>query len=172
MKRKISILVSLIFLVINVGCTAQEESETWEVSSTFKINVSFNDGTDGEYLLIGEEEKVGFLVGSGEKGEAVASPIKANKGSKYMWHFWGDEENISGDFKVVGTNEKGEEHPVLLTGTNEKVWKYPDISVSPNNGADSHIPSGMVFPTSGLWKLEVYFDEKLFGEIVINVEKS
>ena len=116
-------------------------------------------------MLIGEEGKVGFLVGSGKKGEVVGTPIIANEINKYMWHFWGEEETINGDFKVVGTNEDGEEHPVLVIA-NEEVWEYP------NNGADSHIPSNMVFSTSRLWKLETYFNEDLFGEIVINVEDS
>lgn len=28
----------------------------------------------------------------------------------------------------------------------------------------------MLFPTSGIWKLAVYFDEELFDELVINVQ--
>ena len=58
--------------------------------------------------MIGEEGKVGLLVGAGKKGEVVGTPIRANEVNKYMWHFWGEEETIKGDFKVVGTNEDGE----------------------------------------------------------------
>ena len=65
----------------------------------------------------------------------------------------------------------GKEYPVLVTA-NEEVWEYPNNGVSPNNGADFHIPSNMMFSTTGLWKLEIYFNEELFGEIVINVENS
>ena len=43
-------------------------------------------------------------------------------------------------------------------------YNYNNTSISHNNGADSHIPSNMVFPTSGLWKLEIYFNEKLFWD--------
>lgn len=172
MKNKIVMLISLLFLMTLVGCENIDKNETWKVSPTFSLPVTFGDGTEGEYLLIGEEGKVGFLVGSGKKGEAVEVPIIANEGSKYMWHFWGKEDELIGDFKVVGTDKEGKEHPVLVSG-NDTVWQYSNNnSISPNNGADSHIPSGMVFPTSGLWKLEIYFNEKLFGEIVINVEDS
>jgi len=164
-------LISVLFLMTLVGCNNIDKKETREVSSTFSLPVTFGDGTEGEYLLIGEEEKVGFLIGSGKKGEAVEMPIISNEVNKYMWHFWGDKDSISGDFKVVGTDKEGKEHPVLVIG-NDTVWQYSNISISPNNGADSHIPSNMVFPISGLWKLEIYFNEKLFGEIVINVEES
>lgn len=88
-----------------------------------------------------------------------------------MWHFWGEEDKISGDFKVVGIDKDGKEHPVLLSGNNT-VWQYSNVSISPNNGADSHIPSSMMFPTSGLWKLKIYFNDQLFEELVINGEES
>ncbi|MCG7346451.1 DUF4871 domain-containing protein [Sporosarcina sp. ACRSL] len=172
--KKWFVFVSFLFLFTLFGCEAMEgkteKKETWEVSSIFKLPVTFGDGTEGEYLLIGEEGKVGFLVGSGEKGEAEAEPIIANQANKYMWHFWGDEDDLSGDFKVIGVNEEGEDHPVLLRG-DKIVWEYLGSTVSPHNGADSHIPSNMVFPSSGLWKLMIYFDEELFGEIVISVEE-
>ena len=166
MRNKLMLLISFVLLAILVGC---ENSETLEVNSTFALPVTLSDGTDGEYLLLGKEGKIGFLVGTGKKGEAVAEPIIANQANKYMWHLWGNPEIISGDFKVVGTDAKGKEQPVLLMD-NKTVWQYSDISVSPNNGADSHIPSQMLFPTSGIWKLAVYFDEELFDELVINVQ--
>lgn len=155
-----------------VGCEKNEKKEKWQVSPTFTLPVTFADGTEGEYLLIGKEGKVGFLIGSGKKGNPVSLPIIANKANKYMWHFWGDKDTIGGDFKVVGIDEQGEKHKVLLSG-NYKIWSYPSNgSVAPNNGADNHAPSEMVFPTSGLWKLKIYFNEKFFDEIVINVKES
>ncbi|PJO43491.1 hypothetical protein [Lysinibacillus xylanilyticus] len=75
---------------------------------------------------------------------------------------------ISGDFKVVGIKEEGEEHPILVV-SNNKVWEYPKLNISPINGADSHTTSHMVFPTSGLWKLKIYFTEVFFDEIVATV---
>lgn len=172
MRNIILIVISFVFLGTTVGCESIEKKESWTVCSTFTLPVTFGDGTEGEYLLIGKEGKVGFLVGSGKKGEAVALPMIANKVNKYMWHFWGDKNTLSGDFKVVGIDEKGKEHRVLIVG-NDKVWGYAsDGSISPINGADSHYPANMVFPTSGLWKLAIYFNEKLFDEIVIKVEDS
>ncbi|ETT80727.1 DUF4871 domain-containing protein [Viridibacillus sp. FSL R5-0477] len=163
------IAIFITFQVIPSHIAKQISNNVQKIAQS--VEVTFGDGTKGEFLLIGEEGKVGFLVGSGKKGEAVEEKIIANKVNKYMWHFWGDKDSISGDFKVVGTDKEGKEHPVLVSG-NDTVWQYSNTSISPNNGADSHIPSNMLFPTSGLWKLEIYFNDKLFDEIVINVEDS
>ncbi|MFJ7981597.1 DUF4871 domain-containing protein [Lysinibacillus xylanilyticus] len=171
MRNKMIMLIPVLFLMTLVGCNNIDENENREVSPTFSLPVTFDDGTKGEYLLIGEEGKVGLLVGSGKTGEAVEEKFIANKANKHMWYFWGEKDSISGDFKVLGIDKEGKEHPVLLSGNN-KVWQFSDFSNSPNDGADSHIPSNMVFPTSGLWKLEIYFNDKLFGKLVINVEES
>lgn len=171
MRNKIIMWISALILMTLVGCKNVEEDKKLEESPTFTLPVTFHDGTKGEYVLIGKEGKVGILVGSGNEGEAVATRFIANQPNKYMWHFWGEEENISGDFKVVGIDKDGKEHPVLLSGNNT-VWQYSNVSISPNNGADSHIPSSMMFPTSGLWKLKIYFNDQLFEELVINVEES
>ncbi|MFC5559466.1 DUF4871 domain-containing protein [Ureibacillus thermophilus] len=171
MRNKIMMWISVLLLMTLVGCKNVEEDKKLEESPTFTLPVTFHDGTKGEYVLIGKEGKVGILVGSGNEGEAVATRFIANQPNKSMWHFWGEEDKISGDFKVVGIDKDGKEHPVLLSGNNT-VWQYSNVSISPNNGADSHIPSSMMFPTSGLWKLKIYFNDQLFEELVINVEES
>ncbi|MFS0689272.1 DUF4871 domain-containing protein [Sporosarcina sp. 179-K 8C2 HS] len=169
------IILGLLLTVFLAGCSEERKvvKEEWEVSPTFEIPVTFGDGTKGAYVLIGVEEKLGFLIGSGKEGVVEVEPIIKGKANKYMWHFWGKDEELNGNFKVVGINEKGEEHKVLIQNmgmtTSEKVWEYPNEWNSPHNGADAHIPSGMEFPTSGLWKLKVYFGENFFGEIVVNV---
>ncbi|MEK4425320.1 hypothetical protein [Solibacillus sp. FSL K6-1523] len=73
--------------------------------------------------MIGKAGKVGFLIGSEKRGEATTLPIKANQVNKYMRHFWGKENDIIGDFKVVGINEKGEEHHISS-------WKQFSVGIS------------------------------------------
>ncbi|WP_252502168.1 DUF4871 domain-containing protein [Sporosarcina sp. Marseille-Q4943] len=169
------IILGLLLTVFLAGCSEGRTvvQEEWEVSPTFEIPITFGNGTKGTYVLIGEEGRLGFLIGSGNEGEVEAEPIIKGIENKYMWHFWGKDEELNGNFKVIGINEEGEEHKVLLQNmgmpTSEKVWEYPNMGLSSNNGADTHIPSGMEFQTSGLWKLKVYFDENFFGEIVVNV---
>lgn len=73
---------------------------------------------------------------------------------------------IDGPLRIVGINEKGEEHKVLVQGYGlanaQKVWEYDAV-------IQSQFPSSMEFPALGLWKLEVYLAEELFGEIVVEL---
>lgn len=161
--------ISLLLLLMLVGCKESEIKKDEKISSQFSLPVTFGNGVKGEDILIGKEGKVGFLVGSGKVGEATTLPIIANQTNKYMWHFWGKEDEISGDFKVIGVNEAGEEHPILVS-SNNSVWAYENVGMSPKNGADSHIPSTLNFPSSGLWTLNVYFNDVFFEEIVVKVE--
>ncbi|MGE7621618.1 DUF4871 domain-containing protein [Viridibacillus sp. NPDC096237] len=167
----------LLLIVILTGCSEEKKIVTekkWEVSPTFAIPTTFNDGTKGEYAFIGEQGKLGILVGSGKVGDVKVSPFVKGEPQKFMWHFLGGNEEFNGKFKVIGINGNGEEHKVLIntsgTDKNEKVWEYSKIGISPNNGADTHIPSDLEFPTSGLWKLDVYIGDKLFGDIIVKVE--
>ncbi|WP_156807408.1 hypothetical protein [Effusibacillus pohliae] len=63
-------------------------------------------------------------------------------------------------FKVVATSEKGAQQTVLsgdfLSGEN---WGVPASS-----------PSLISLPTSGLWRFDVYIDDKLNGSIVVQVK--
>ncbi|MGG0655358.1 hypothetical protein [Rummeliibacillus pycnus] len=172
------LLGALLLVVLLVGCSEQTtqgkgevHSTKWEVSPTFDIPVNFGDGKKGKYVLIGKEGRMGFLIGSGSGDHVAIDPIIEGKGNKYMWHFWGNKDEFDGPLKVVGINEKGEKHKILTDG-DSKVWSYPGVGISPNNGATTHVPSLMEFPTAGLWKLKVYIDDQLFGDIVVDVEES
>ncbi len=164
MKR---LFAGLLFAVLLMGCSDEERIS---VSPTFKLPVTFGDGTEGEYVLIGKEGRLGFLIGSGKKGESEVQPIVHGKANKYMWHFWGEKEEFEGPLKIIGIDEEGEEHKILKD-SNGKIWAYSThIGVSPNNGADTHIPSLMEFPSAGIWELHVYIGETLFDEIAVNVQ--
>ncbi|WP_232735811.1 DUF4871 domain-containing protein [Alteribacter populi] len=84
-----------------------------------------------------------------------------------MWHFWGEQEILTQPFKVIRINkEAGEEITVLEREHSTNIF------LSPNNGADHHIPSTMMLPSAGIWKLEVYFGEGLLGNVIVDVEEK
>ncbi|UOQ44958.1 DUF4871 domain-containing protein [Halobacillus salinarum] len=149
----------------------EEISNKWEISSTFKIPYTSKDGTKAEYVLIGKKNRLGFLLGSGKRGKAKPELIVEDQPYKYMWHFWGKSEELNGNLTVVGLNEAGEKHKVLMEG-NKKVWQYPGYTLNPNQGADHHVPTTMEFSSAGLWKLKVYFNDELFGDVVVNVQQA
>lgn len=79
-----------------------------------------------------------------------------------MWHFWGNEDELIGEFEVLATHENSDE-------ALEIVPKSRISTVSPNNGANQHIPTNMTLSKSGMWKLDAYIGEKLFGSVYVKV---
>lgn len=147
-------------LLVFTGCNGNsgESNETateelnWEQSPLFEAN---------GYSMIGEEGRAGFIYEDSE-----VDRFYPNRTQKYMWHFWGSEEGLTGEFKVVGTHEESKEHIEIEPAGNE-------ISrLAPNNGADHHIPTHMTLPKKGMWKLEAKFDEKVVGTVYVEVHDS
>ncbi|MFD2923145.1 hypothetical protein [Halobacillus naozhouensis] len=159
--KKILSLVTIICLLL-IGCSKQEptiKTENWEVSGTLVREVVVtDDGQKGDFVFrIGNNGKLGF---------AEYGPFIEGEKQKYMWHFWGEQKVLTQSFKVIAVSkETGENLTVFETPNNN-----PDLT--PHMGADHHIPSLMMLPSPGLWKLKAYFGENLFGSVVINVEEK
>ena len=64
-------------------------------------------------------------------------------------------------FKVIGTN----------TDTKQEIVIFDDkVLGSELNGIDANTPSLMEFPTAGIWNLDAYVGEELFGNIIVEVK--
>lgn len=163
-KNTFILILLMIFSLTTVGCTNvtykndetennnQEErgiAQNWNEGSLFKA---------GNYTLIGEKGRLGFIYDDSE-----VLRFYPNKTQKYMWHFWGEDKEFEGKLKVVATHENDGEQITLLEGV--------EIG-GPNNGADRHTPSNMSLPKSGMWKLEAYMGDNLFGTVFIRVHKK
>ncbi|WP_244996473.1 DUF4871 domain-containing protein [Paenibacillus sp. FSL W8-0186] len=153
--KRWGISVFLILIVVTMtGCmksadSLNSESQPWEESPLFQSN---------GYSMIGEEGRIGFLF-----DDSDVMRFKPNKVQKYMWHLWGDEQELNGKFKVVASPENGGEPVTVLE----------DLSLgSANNGADRHIPSQMSLPAKGMWKMDAYVGDSLFGTIFVQVHES
>ncbi|WP_409291025.1 DUF4871 domain-containing protein [Peribacillus sp. SCS-37] len=108
----------------------------------------------------------------GEEGKLaiLSTPWKAGIKNKYMWHFFG-EEIPSGKLTVVavkkGTNEISK--ALVNFDTEQQVWTHPlAVGSAVNNHTD--VPASMKLPSSGMWTLNAYIDEGLFGQIVVDVK--
>ncbi|MBD3107714.1 hypothetical protein IEO70_04980 [Bacillus sp. AGMB 02131] len=137
-------IIFVIFLLITlIACT----QETWKESEIFE---------SGGYEMIGEEGKIGFIY------DSEVTKFYPDKEQKYMWHLWG-KERLSGKtaFKVVATSKEKEEI-IILEG---------ELG-GPNNGADAHTPSMLKLPEPGMWKLDAYVEEELFGTIFVEVHEE
>ena len=158
MKKTILILM---LCLLFFGCSNSKDTTKeviWEESASLvREIVVTDDGQKDDFVFrIGDNGMLGF----GEYG-----PFVAGEAQKYMWHFWGDKEILTKPFKVIGVSKETDEKITVL--------ELPaSNSLSPNTGADHHLPSTMKLPSSGLWRLEVYFDDKLFGNVVVEVEEK
>lgn len=154
MNKKYSFFLTFLtfILLLLSACSSSETQESkqqrkWKQSSLF---------SSGSYTMIGEENKLGFIY---DDSEVVR--FYPYKNQKYMWHFWG---NKSGDkLDVVATNEK----------SGKKVKLINQVALAgENNGADTHTPSLMSLPYSGMWKLDAYINDALFGSVFVKVHEA
>lgn len=163
MVRKSKYLVLAILMLILLSACSNETAgkETPILSSTFSLPVTFQDGNEGEYVLVGEKGKLAFQIHSSERDEIIElTPIYAEQTDKYIWYLWG-EALSNKSFEVIGTHTETGEKLVVVEET---------VLGNELNGADAHTPSSMMFPTSGVWKLDAYINEDLFGNIMVEVK--
>ena len=146
-------IVPLLFILLT-GCSDEENAGAKQVvqkESELAVSDTF---TSGSYTMIGEKGKLGFIYDD-------ATTFEAGEPNKYMWHFWGEESELDGPFKVIGHNQE----------TNEEIVAFESSELGgPNNGADAHTPSSMQLPSKGIWELDAYVDDELFGTVVVEVE--
>ncbi|WP_245805803.1 DUF4871 domain-containing protein [Bacillus alkalicellulosilyticus] len=150
MKRRILRFALLfLFVIVFTGCTSTEsmEDEGWKESSLFE---------SGSYTMIGEEGTIGFIY-----DDDMVSRFYPNKVQSYMWHFWGSEEEVTGNLLVTAIHETSGEEITVLRGRLKEGGSL--------NGADQSMPSSMSLPKEGMWKLDAFIDEELFGTIFVRV---
>jgi hypothetical protein len=153
MKRTFLIFICCFIFII--GCESTKE--------VFNPSPEFMSGVQ---KMVGIEGNIGIL----------GPDFIADKGNKYMWHFWGTKEELDQKpFRVEAINLKTNEKVKALVivqdnNTQEMVWEYDTLPGGPNNGADAHIPSNLKLSTSGLWRLDAYLGGNLKGSIIIDVK--
>ena len=155
LKNRLILIFTVIVSLVIAGCNEEESIEekgkvkhNWNESSLFE---------SGGYTMIGEEGRLGFIY---DDSEVVR--FYPDKVQKYMWHFWGEEQELEGELKVVATHENEDEEIYVTSGV-----------IGPaNNGADRHAPSNMSLPKSGMWKLDAYIGDKLFGSVYVKVYEN
>ncbi|MEW9674441.1 DUF4871 domain-containing protein [Ammoniphilus sp. 3BR4] len=160
MKNNLFVFIFLLVLIFSLtGCSTETgtvKEENWDESPTLVQEFVNQNGQKIENVFrIGDNGKLGF----GEYG-----PFIAGESQKYMWHFWGDKETLTKPLRIQAVSKD----------TGEKIIVHDIVgqNLSPNNGADHHSPSSMMLPSAGFWRLDVYFGEELFGNVVVNVQEK
>lgn len=139
----------LCFVFVIAACESEEtvKEENWEENSPTFTN---------EYgEMFGKEGSIGII---GTKN------ITEN-GQKWMWHFWGTEDISYKEWEVKAFKQGEEEAINPITSKVEQLNPRGDE-------INGHAPSSVLFPSSGLWKLEVYIDGEYFEEIIVDITQE
>jgi len=156
-KNRLILICAVFLSLVIAGCNNEEMIQEEVIQHNWHESPLFESDS---YTMIGEEGHLGFIYDDSE-----VLRFYPNKTQKYMWHFWGNEDELMGDFKVLGTHENSDEENVIVA---EKDNSIP----GPNNGADNHYPTNMMLPKSGMWKLDAYIGDKVFGSVYVKVHKK
>jgi hypothetical protein len=115
----------------------------------------------GNYRMQGAKGKLGI----------IAESFKVGSPNKYMWHFWGTKEALTGSFRVEAVQEKNGQKKSVLIENNNLVWEYTDgLAVGSLNGADASRPSMMMLADTGLFRLDAFIGGKFFGSIFVEAK--
>lgn len=145
-------ILLLALVLVLPGCSRTEPEEDWELTGTFDVLVTAQDGSTITYTMRGVEGKFGF----------IDTPFVAGQGNKYMWHFWDESGTYGGKkLQVEATNREG-----------KTVSVFEGSLGGPNNTATQHTPSSMMLPSPGRWKLTVRVGGEVVGQIVVDVKAA
>ncbi|MEF7658931.1 MULTISPECIES: DUF4871 domain-containing protein [Bacillus] len=107
------------------------------------------------------------LKGIEEKIAMADSPIIANEKNEMRWYFL-DPEMPTGNLSIVALKQGSvTPTPVLFQQeTSKPTWTTSNIIDSTTN----ELPLTMSLPSSGLWVLNIYVNEKYYDQFVITAE--
>lgn len=152
--------IIIVAMVLNIwlisGCNQDQSDETLlEISPTFDVGYMDNEGKERTFTFRGIENKIGI----------TDAPLIVGTAQKVLWHFWDEEEVLIGNIiKVKGTS--------VETGESIILFESPSLTVAPNLGATTSIPSGIKLTNTGLWKLDIFVGENYYESIVVEGKES
>lgn len=165
---KIRWLYPFLFALILIGCSAKTEmgKEAPEVTKTVtkeKLNLTASPTFEMSTKNDLGETITGTFIGIKGHLAVIDSPLSVNQPQKVMWLLWEEMSNptLKSMMKVIATNEDGEQITVVETTLMGENW-----------GAPAHTPSLVNLPKKGLWKMDVFVNDKKFGDLTVNVAEK
>jgi hypothetical protein len=175
LKRLIIVISSLTILLCFFGCesesktaaTKQKDNEVKYEGATIEINDKYkkwNVAPEFKYQTKGQDggsltyEVIGNRAGFGITGQF---PIVSGEKQKYFWFYWG-KENIKNQPVKVMAYKKGSKE--LINVFEGEFYVGAQI-----NKDEVNMPSNLKFPSSGVWNVLIFINDKLSGNIVVNV---
>ncbi|MEQ5978950.1 DUF4871 domain-containing protein [Bacillus cereus] len=173
--KKIGTMLLLSFLI--TGCTQTQpdsKEQKKDVIATSSTQVNAPSFFHLSVLKdVNWEETPSFVEGKmplkGIEGKVAMadSPIIANEQNEIMWHFL-DSEIPTGKLSIIALKQGSvTPTPVLFQKeTSKQTWTTSNTIDSTAN----ELPLTMSLPSSGLWLLNIYVNEKYYDQFVITAE--
>lgn len=149
LRKKLLMLIVFSIVFVMAACKSEEtiKEEKWvDDSPTF---------TNEYGEMFGKEGSIGI----------IGIKTVTENGQKWMWHFWGNEDITNKGWEVKAYKQ-GEEEAI------NPITQKDEILTPRDNVINGHARSSVLFPSSGLWKLEVYIDGKYFDEIIVDITQE
>ena len=107
--------------------------------------------TSGSYTMTGLKDWLGFI----DPGFHAGQP------NKYMWHFWGSDEELTGELVITAVKKDSTDVIELF---------HASLRPGKHNDANASLPTTMSLPSAGLWRIMVSIEGQLFGSVVVEVK--
>ncbi|KKI91177.1 hypothetical protein WQ54_16310 [Bacillus sp. SA1-12] len=131
--------------------TACKSEET--IKEEYKDNSPFFTTEYGE--MFGKDGKIGI----------IGPKTVTENGQKWMWNFWGTGDISYKEWEVKAFKQGETEAVNPITFKDERLIPRDDVIYG-------HARSSVLFPSSGLWKLQVFIEGKLFDELIVDITQQ
>ncbi|HEB2434284.1 TPA: DUF4871 domain-containing protein [Bacillus cereus] len=173
--KKIGTMLLLSFLI--TGCTQTQPDSKEQKKDVIAMSPTQVNAPSFFHLSVLKdvnwEETPSFVEGKmplkGIEGKVAMadSPIIANEQNEIMWHFL-DSKMPTGKLSIIALKQGSvTPTPVLFQKeTSKQTWTTSNTIDSTTN----ELPLAMSLPSSGLWLLNIYVNEKYYDQFIITAE--
>ncbi|MCA0757174.1 DUF4871 domain-containing protein [Paenibacillus sp. N4] len=140
--------------LVTLRADANGDFKDWALSPLFETQGKDADGNTIITMLRGIENKLGM----------IDSPLIVGTPQKVLWHFWGDQDVLEGNLRIEGTSAETGDTVVLFE---TRLTKGASV-----RGSTTSAPSSIRLTELGLWKLDVYINDDLFGSVIVEGKDS
>lgn len=162
--KRLGFLFMLMLVIL--GCQDRSASPNLEKDANPVVNQKETSWTPSPMFRDREGDRAATMIGQYNKLTAICQDGKFVEDQPYkcMWHVWGEHSKIENKpFVVKGVYRE--------TGQTEDLFSTLSLA-GPNRGADFHVPSNITLSKPGLWRMDIYIDQKLFGSIIVDVKRK
>lgn len=158
-KYLVAFGVMIIFLL--AGCSSFNEKNEANENHIKQYSTSEKFQFDN-LMMIGKKDRIGFVKLNGDPENLFVS----KKGALYLWRFFGKESDFQGDLQLKGI-KKSDKEEITLANSKEIII---ETFGSNQKGVEKSLK--MSFPSPGVWEIKVYFGDKFFDSISVEVLDS